>query len=199
MPSSTPIIRPNAPRTRCALLLATLCAAGGLRAQEANPAETERRAAVLRALIVLKILPYLTLPKPAEARTELRIGVVGEDEVAVAMRKDLPGRKLGEQTVAVRDVVTEAATKAEPGHGCDVLWLAGSLDDETVRRIVAAHRARPVVLVAERAGFATGGGGLQLFVQDNGVKFEVNADALKQQGVRANPQLLKIARKGPER
>ena len=96
-------------------------------------------------------------------------------------------------------VTPEAAGKNEPAHGCDLLWLAGSLDADVVQRILSAHQKCAVVLISERPGFAADGGGVQLFVAENGVKFEVAAEALKQQGVRVAPQLLKLSRKGPGR
>lgn len=179
------------------LALAALLATVGHAQQPA--ADVIARAALLRAMVVLKIVPYLTFPAAGGQAAEFRIGVVGDDDVATAMLKELPGKKLGDRTVAVTAVAPEAAAKAKPDHGCDLLWIAGSIDATVVQRIVDGHRGQPVVLVADRPGFATDGGGLQLFVVDNSVKFEANVDALKRQGVRADPQLLKMSRKGPGR
>lgn len=157
------------------------------------------RAAMLRASIVLKIAPYLTVdaPPPAQPATTFRIAVVGNDPVAAAMLANLPGKKVGAATVTVIAIDPEAAAAGRLADGYDLLWIAESVDAAVVRKIVAAHAARPVPLVCERAGFARDGGGVQLFVQDNGLRFEVNADALKKQGMRASPQLQKLSRRGP--
>jgi hypothetical protein len=37
-----------------------------------------------------------------------------------------------------------------------------------------------------------------LFIKNNKVKFEVNQKALKVQGMKASPQLLKLSTKGPQ-
>ena len=75
---------------------------------------------------------------------------------------------------------------------------AGNVDAEQLKKVVQTHADKPVPIVCERPGFAGSGGGVQLFVQDNLIRFEANAEALKKQGVRASPQLLKLSRKGPQ-
>jgi hypothetical protein len=68
---------------------------------------------------------------------------------------------------------------------------------EQLKKVVQSHGDKPVPIVCERPGFAGAGGGVQLFVQDNLIRFEINGEALKKQGVRASPQFLKLSRKGP--
>lgn len=189
------------PTARATFTLACMAAALGGTARRATAQEPDAatRAAVLRAMVVLKLAPYLTLEQVAAGRKEYRIGVVGTDAVAAAIQRELPSKKVGDLPVVVVVVDPADAAKPEHAHGCDLLWLAQSLDTATQQRIVTAHASRPVALVADQAGFAAGSGTVQLFVQDNGVRFEVNAEALKAKGMRASPQLLKLSRKGPTR
>jgi hypothetical protein len=176
-------------------LSTTVVAAVAAPAQDPDPAI---RAAVLRAMIVLKIAPYLT---PAEndgqPRKDYRIGVLGQDAVTEVAPAQLKGKKVGEATVRVVRIDLATALAGKAGEECDLLYIATAVDQEVVPAIVTAHRKKPLPMVCERPGFAATGGGVQLFVKDNSVRFEVNGDALKKQGVLAHSQLLKLSKQGP--
>ncbi len=161
--------------------------------------EAKLRAAILRASIVLKIAGYLSVdaPPPANPPEKYRIAVVGTDAVASAIHAHLPAKKVGATPVAVVEIQPADAAEGKGLGSYDLIYVAASVSDEQMKKIVAAHARAPVPLVCERTGFAAAGGTVQLFVQDNGVRFEVNLDALKKQGVRADPQLLKLSKKGP--
>jgi ribosomal protein L12E/L44/L45/RPP1/RPP2 len=169
-------------------------------AQDPSP---EVRAATLRAMVILKLAPYLTTEqKPAEVdgKRVYRIGIVGSDQVATVAAQALPGKKVDELVVVVVPVsVASASAAADEDHAraYDVLYVAGSVSNEVLPKIVAAHGKEPVPLICERPGFAQAGGGIQLFVQDNHLRFEINAEALRKQGVKTSPQLLKLSREGP--
>lgn len=194
------------PEARRALswLLATALPAGGLVAapQEAaaaqDPAAAER-AATLRATFLLKMAPYLAPETPPKKPPKTyRIAVVGDDAVTQVAAKLLAGKKVDERPVEIV-VVSLADAAAGKGTGdCDLMYLAGNVDAEQLKKVVQSHADKPLPIVCERPGFATGGGAVQLFVQDNLIRFEVNAEALKKQGMRASPQLLKLSRKGPQ-
>ena len=197
---------PSCPLPRCAALCVALFAAP-LAAQEvlaahhpnaaAQDVDAKARAGMLRASIVLKIAPYLTVEGAPARSSGYRIGIIGTDPVAVAAIANLPGKKVDGATVSVVEISLADALAGKTSQ-CDVVYIAASVDTPLVKTIVAANAQRPVPFVCERAGFAKSGGGVQMFVQDNVVRFEINAEALKEQGVRVSPQLLKLSRKGPE-
>lgn len=199
MTSRASPLPPRAPFIAALAVAIAAASAAGQQTHVVASQDTEgaARAAMLRASIVLKIAPYLTAETPPAAPpTTYRIAVVGTDAVATAMLAHLPGKRVGAATVAVIEIDAAAAATRTRGD-YDLLYIAASVDGAAVKRIVDAHTARPVPVVCERPGFAAGGGSVQLFVQDNGVRFEINVDALKKQGMRASPQLLKLSRKGP--
>lgn len=151
-------------------------------------------------MVILSIAPYVTADTQSAAkRRRYRIGVVGVDAVAAVALRELPGKKVDQWCVTVTEVEPKAAANGSAAADLELLWIAASIDDATLQRIIAANADKPVVLICERAGFAALGGGVQLFVQDNRIRFEVNADALKKQGLRPSSQLLKLSRKGPGR
>lgn len=195
------------PRSPCGWF-ALLCASSlltvgpALRAQETKPApqepSAEERAANLRAMIVLKMAPYLTPETPPKQPAKTyRVVVVGADTVTEAAHKQMAGRKLEERAVEVVAVSPADAAAGKGTTDCDLMYVASTVDAATLQKVLEQHAGKPLPIVCERVGFAAAGGGIQLFVQDNLVRFEVNAEALKKQGMRASPQLLKLSRKGP--
>ena len=175
---------------RC--VLAMVLASGIAIAQSAS---ADARAAALRATVLLKLAPYVPSDATVAKGKPYRIGVVGKDAVATAVLRELPGKTVEQATVTVAELTPNAA--AQGTDAFELLCIADSVDDVTLACIVAAHREKPVVLVCERPGFAALGGGVQLFVKDNCVRFEINGEALKRQGLRPSAQVLKLSRKGP--
>lgn len=220
----------HGPPLRAALaLLAALVTPVPPASAAAQEPDADERAAVLRAMVILKIAPYLVAeprppaprpdvepPKPAPPKPQpkqepprpeppkpapptYRIALVGSDDVTAAALRHLPQKRVGPavvETIEVAAAVAAAARGDEP-RPYDLLYLAHDTPPELIRRIVAAHRDDPIPIVCERRGFAAAGGGVQLFVQDNTLRFEINPEALRRQGVRASPQLLKLSREAP--
>lgn len=169
-------------------------------AQESSAQEptAEERAALLRTVLLLKLIPYLppdTPPKPAP--TVHRIVLVGDDPVTRTAARQLPGRKVDERPVEVVVVSAADAAVGKGTEGCALVYVSADVDAALLQRIVAHHADKPAPIVCEKAGFAAAGGAVQLFVQDNNLRFEVNAETLKKQGIRPSPQLQKLSRRGP--
>lgn len=184
--------------------------------------DLDTRAAALHAMSMLKIAPYLTIdstapapapkpkppprpepkpdpkpePPPPAAKT-YRIGLVGADQVTAVAPGQLAGKQVGEAVVTLVVVTPEQAVEGSLAGAYDMLYIAPTLGSEQLRQIVASHADKPVPLVCRRPGFARLGGGVQLFVKDNGLRFEINADSLRKQGMRVDPQLRKLSREGP--
>jgi len=175
-----------------ALAAATQGPAGSTPAQDGD---AERRAAALRAMVVLKIAPYLTTHR--SGGKEYRIAVVGSDLVTAAIQKHLPDKKVESSAIKVVELSLAHARSGDHAGEYDLVFVAASVDANALPEIVRGHADKPVPIVCERPGFAALGGGVQLFVQDNNVRFDVNVDALRVQGVKVAAQLQKLSRKGP--
>lgn len=193
--------RPPAARRALVWAIATAASALAATAQELaaaqDPAAAER-AATLRAAFVLKMAPYMAPETPPKTPPKTyRIALVGDDAVTQVAAKALAGKKVDDRTVEIVVVPIADAAAGKGTGNCDLMYVAGNVDAEQLKKIVQSHGDKPLPIVCERAGFAGGGGGVQLFVQDNLIRFEVNGEALKKQGVRASPQFLKLSRKGP--
>ncbi|MGK0154452.1 MAG: hypothetical protein ACI9SE_001404 [Neolewinella sp.] len=154
----------------------------------------------LRAAYISKIAAYITTKapsKPKQSNAPYVIAVVGSDAFADAIIKLLPGKAINKRKVKVV-VLDPAIAATTTKHQHQLLYVATSLNATVVARIVASHAKLATPLMSCRAAFATKGGGVQLFIKNNKVKFEVNQKALKVQGMKASPQLLKLSTKGPQ-
>ena len=165
--------------------------------QQAAVQDRKSRAMRLRAAYVSKIPAYITPAAKAKNSTSpFVIAVVGNDVFADAIRKLLPGKTIHKRKVKVVVVdPTIAATTTKHTH--DLLYVATSINQAVVKRILESHKQLATPLMSSRPAFASKGGGLQLFIKNNKVKFEVNHKALKAQGMKVSSQLLKLSTKGP--
>jgi hypothetical protein len=111
--------------------------------------------------------------------------------------RHLNGLKVGDAVAATVDVPLAEAIAAKPPQRYDLLYIAGSVDRASLVKILASHQQVAIPTVATRPGFAAMGGGVQLFVQDNCVRFEINADVLKKQGLHVGAPLHKHSKQGP--
>lgn len=168
------------------------------RAAKATAAQNpQARAAQLRATFISKIAPYLKgTGKHKNTKSHYRIGVVGKDLLADAIKKWLPGKPVGKRKIKV-EIVSLKDAKTTKSCTFDLIYVGRTVDPTACTAIIKRHEKLATALVSERPGFASNHGGIQLFIRDNKVRFEVNHEALKRQKVKVSPQLLKLSTKGP--
>jgi YfiR/HmsC-like len=187
-----------------ALALYLLSAVGGnLQAQErppraGPPLSPESRAAQLRATMILRVASYIQpTTAPAKKPAPLTIGVVGDDPTARWLLQQMNGQRFGDRDLVVRSVAATDVTVPERTDAMVLLYLAADVDAATVTRLTAACADRPLALLCERPGFVAAGGTVQLFVRDNFLRFEINSEAMKRQGLVPDSQLQKLSQRGP--
>lgn len=159
--------------------------------------DKKSRAMRLRAAYVSKIAAYIAPRKKSnDAKAPYVIAVVGTDAFADAILKLLPGKSIHKRKVKVVVIDPTLAATAKK-HEHQLLYVAKSVEPAVAERIIKSHAKLATPLMSARKAFASKGGGVQLFIKNNKVKFEVNNKALKAQGMKASPQLLKLSSKGP--
>lgn len=135
--------------------------------------------------------------KEKEKPRPYRIGLVGKDDIVAVAPRHLTDKKVGSRPSVTVVVPIEQAMQGTNRDDYDLLYVAATVEDAALQRILASHTAAPVPIVSTRPGFVADGGGVQLFVQDNLVRFEVNSEVLKRQGVHVDSQLQKLSKRGP--
>lgn len=123
----------------------------------------------------------------------LVIGVVGGDPFREALERGVAGKTVGGRPFAVRrvrDPVTDP--------GSHILFVAAG-ESRRLPRLLEQLGDAPVLLVGETPGFASDGGVINFFIEENRVRFEVNLTAAERARLRLSSKLLSLARLVGER
>lgn len=86
--------------------------------------------------------------------------------------------------------VSQPAKVAELA-GCHILFLA---DAQDAGRVVEQLAAQPVLTISDHDGFVQAGGGINLFPDNDRIRFDVNLQRLKGCGLDVSSKLLSLAR-----
>ena len=76
---------------------------------------------------------------------------------------------------------------------CDMLFI-GSSERYQITQIINTLKDMPILTVGDTEGFGQKGVIINLYIEDNKVKFEININAAKKAGLTLSSQLLKLAR-----
>jgi hypothetical protein len=189
----------RAPRLPTRLLLLVLAAtlAGPVpagRAQERTPAAQAARRKALFIEQFTRLIEWPPAKLPRDARFVLCL--LGESDTAAELAKLGATRRFKNRAVEVRRLPADEADLA----ACHLIYLAGSAAPQ-LSRVVAAVAGRPILTVADTAGFSARGVYFNLFEETRGpeqgrfVSFEVNVPAVKRSVLAFDAQLLSHGRK----
>ncbi len=177
---------------RVVLLLGLL--AQGLRclpAQAAEEAGSGEREYAIKAAFLYHFASYVTWPQGGSAKATdepFVIGVLGADPFG-AILDDLAKAKLVDgRKVAIRRF--KSVADCVP---CPILFISSS---DAGRLDLVLHKlgASPTLLIADTQSAATRGVHINFFIENNKVRFEVNAEAAQRTGLKISSKLLRLAR-----
>jgi len=166
----------------CFLLCALSLAAEPARAQTK---EYQVKAAFLLNFTQFVQWPAASFPSPS---APLCIGVLGEDPFGAALDEVIRGESIQDHKLTVR-----RARRIEDLTDCQMVFISKSENDQ-MPEILGKINSHPVVTVSEVAGFAKEGGIINFYRDQNKVRFEINPDAARQNGVKISSQLLQLGK-----
>jgi hypothetical protein len=113
--------------------------------------------------------------------------VVGDTPITahlqkIARRQRIKGKPARVFTVAAEDV-----------DGCQVVLVAGD-DPDQLHTVLARTGGRPILSIAEAPGAAKAGAIINLYIEDEHIRFEINTAAAKRGRLTLRSKLLKLAR-----
>jgi len=148
---------------------------------------------MLKAAFVLNFLKFAEWPAEATVSRDapMVVAVVGDGELATALRTVLNGQTVRGRQVTVRTFPDTAQWRdaAMPGQALFVTPAAQPAWAE----IRAALAGRPVLAVSETPGFCAAGGMLNLYERQSRIRFEANPEAAEKAGLRLRAELLRLA------
>jgi hypothetical protein len=113
--------------------------------------------------------------------------VVGDSSITahlqkIAHRQRIKGKPARVVTRAPEDVA-----------GCQLVLIAGD-DPDQLHAVLARTEGRPILSIAEATGAAKAGAIINLYIDDEHIRFEINTAAAKRGRLTLRSKLLKLAR-----
>ncbi|HJW09880.1 MAG TPA: YfiR family protein [Holophagaceae bacterium] len=170
------------PRLRSAILGVLIVPMAACLAQAQGATEYLVKGAFLYKFGEFVDWPADALPGPGGAFV---IGVLGQDPFGASLDQIVQGR-----TVHGRPVVVRRLARVEQAQGVHVLYISRSESDRWEHDI-SALRGASVLTVADRDRGA--GSVITFHVQENKVRFEIDAAAADRAGLKLSSKLLSLA------
>jgi hypothetical protein len=174
-------------RSRSRVVAAALTAVGlscGWWADAQSLAAPELKAAFLFNFAQFMEWPAETVP----AGAPLALCVVNDIAVADVLEKTVKGRTVEGHSLTVKRLKAGA-----PLPPCHVLYVAGS-DLKRSLEVIETVKGVLALTVSDAARFAETGGMVELFVENDRMRFAVNVDALQRARVRLSSRVLGLAK-----
>jgi YfiR/HmsC-like len=157
-----------------------------LPAQSQQPALSEAQA---KAAFVYNFAKFVEWPDEANSPGALLVvGVVGDPQLAALLDETLRNKSVRGRPFEVR-----LFASSEDLTLCHILVVVSG-DKLTVQRILHVAQDSPTLTIGEFPGFSDWGGVIELVLQDNKFRFEINAGAARRGGLRISSRLLHLAR-----
>jgi hypothetical protein len=140
--------------------------------------------AQLKAAYLVNFLKYVEFPG---TRTTVNLCLFGRDSLGPYLA-GYEGRQVGGRELRIRRV-----NSPEQIADCQQLFIP----DTEEARLAAVLRwvdKQPTLTVSDAETFTREGGGIALIRAEGRLQFEVNVEALNRAGLRASPQMLRLAK-----
>jgi hypothetical protein len=175
----------------CVGVAVLLCAANLPRLLQAQVIDRTREYNV-KAVFLYSFGRYVTWPEEGFAATGDRfvIAVYGETPIDAAL-----GRIAQKRTINGRKMVVRQITSPENVGDCQILFVAASTTDEDRAALMKAVEGSHVLLVGESTQFAEVGGCIGFYLSGETVRFAINVEAARREGLTLNAKLLSLGRR----
>jgi len=129
-----------------------------------------------------------------DANAPLSICIVGDDPFSTDLEGELRTRKVGGHPVEVKRLKPTDTLSA-----CQIVFVPATAKNQ-VARIVKSLKGASTLTVGESEGFALLGGIINLTVEENKLRFEINLLAAERAKLKISSKLLSLAKivKEPE-
>ncbi|MEM7305563.1 MAG: YfiR family protein [Planctomycetota bacterium] len=150
-----------------------------------NPTEYK-----LKAAFLFNFIRYTTWPKGTFKRKDepITLLIVGKDPFGALLDKTFEGKKVQGRSVVIRRVAELPRTL-----DAHLVYCCG-LAAKTRSELLTRTSKQAVLVVGEVDGFAQAGACINMFLERQKVRFEINTGVAKRKGLSISSELLKLAR-----
>jgi hypothetical protein len=163
-------------------LASSVIAAGGM---AEKPSEYE-----VKAVYLYNFAKFVQWPagEPSGETDAFTVCVLGEDPFGRILDFTLAG-----ETLHGKKTATKRIERARDARGCRIVFVSGS-EERRIRSVLGALKGMNVLTVSDMDDFAERGGMIQLVMDEDRVRFEVNLTVATSEGLEMSSELLKVAR-----
>jgi hypothetical protein len=155
-----------------------------IQAQTAAPSEYQIKAAFLYNFARFVEWPSTAF---ADSMAPFTFGILGSDPFGRDIDQAVQGKIIAGRLARVERL------HGTPALGQCQLLFVGASEADYVGMILAALQGVPILLVADMPDFARRGGHIQLFTENNKVRFEINVGSADRAGLKVGSKLLRLA------
>ena len=140
--------------------------------------------------------PANTFPQPD---SPIVIAILGQDHFGTTLDRVLEGKKVNGRPFVIKRLksVAELLKSVAELKECQILFISSS-EMPHLAEAIQIVKGIPVLTIGETPGFAKSGGMINLILEDNRVRFEVNVEAAKEADLTISSRLLALARIVPQ-
>jgi hypothetical protein len=124
----------------------------------------------------------------AQPDSPIVIGILGEGSFGTILDRVLEGKKVNGRAFLVKRLRSVTDLKE-----CHILFVSSS-DMTHLTEAIHLVKGMPILTIGEIPGFAKRGGIINLVIEDNKVRFEVNVEAAKEADLNISSRLLALAK-----
>ncbi len=146
---------------------------------------------LLKAIFLERFTRFVQWPPEAglyHAETPFVIGIISRNPFNSLLETVYADQPIKGKTVEIRYLETVEAI-----NGCHMLFIAET-DADSLNKIIAAIRDFPVLTIADSRGYGLRGVHINMYMEKNQVRFEINHRAARQSGLTVSYLLLKVAK-----
>lgn len=131
----------------------------------------------------------------AQPDSPIVIVILGEDHFGTTLDRALDGKKVNSRSFVIKRAksISELQHTLGSQKGCQILYVSSS-EMPHLNDAIQMLKGVPVLTIGETPGFARNGGIINLILEDNKVRFEVNVAAAKEADLNISSRLLALAR-----
>src|SRR5437879_9388109 len=140
--------------------------------------------------------PAATFPQPD---SPIVIAILGQDHFGTTLDRVLEGKKVNGRPFVFKRLktVSELLKSVAELKDYQILFISSS-EMPRLAETIQIVKSIPVLTIGEAPGFAKNGGMINLILEDNRVRFEVNVEAAKEADLNISSRLLALARIVPQ-
>lgn len=185
VPCWVPCIRGRSLPLLLVIMLSAQTGAGLSSAVSRQPGEAE-----LKAEFIERFTRFIEWPEgePGSQSAPFIIGVIGSTPVTRHLERVARDRRFQGREARVLQI-----RKLGSVGRCDLVFIA-STEDKRLGDILERTSGRPILTISDSPGFCERGVLINLYLEDGYLHFEINRAEVERAGLRAEAQLLRLAR-----